>query len=238
MKSTLEEIEKRFDQDVARFSNLDTGQATIVDAALQMDLITDSIRQLYPNLQHILDIGCGAGNYDVKLLQGFQNVAHVDLVDLSQPMLDKAVERIQPLTQGKVQAHKGDFSSIALPENQYDVIIATAVLHHLRSDADWQQAIQKLYKLLKPGGSIWVCDMIEQAHSGLQNILFKQRYGKYLSGLKDDSYRDHVFAYIEKEDSPRSLNFQMKCLEEAGFRTVDLLHKNLCFASYCGFKPE
>lgn len=80
--------------------------------------------------------------------------------------------------------------------------------------------------------------MIEQAHSGLQNILFKQRYGKYLSGLKDDSYRDHVFAYIEKEDSPRSLNFQMKCLEEAGFSTVDLLHKNLCFASYCGFKPE
>jgi len=39
-KSTLKEIEERFDTDVARFSNLETGQATTLDALYTMELIT------------------------------------------------------------------------------------------------------------------------------------------------------------------------------------------------------
>jgi tRNA (cmo5U34)-methyltransferase len=33
-KSSIDEIQKRFDQDVERFSNLDTGQAATIDAPL------------------------------------------------------------------------------------------------------------------------------------------------------------------------------------------------------------
>ena len=40
-KSSLEEIEKRFDNDVDRFSNLETGQSATVDAPLAMELITE-----------------------------------------------------------------------------------------------------------------------------------------------------------------------------------------------------
>ena len=40
-KSSLEEIEKRFDNDVARFSNLETEQSATVDAPLAMELITE-----------------------------------------------------------------------------------------------------------------------------------------------------------------------------------------------------
>src|SRR5210317_1665213 len=40
-KSSLEEIEKRFDNDVARFSNLETEQSSTVDAPLAMELITE-----------------------------------------------------------------------------------------------------------------------------------------------------------------------------------------------------
>ena len=68
-KSTLKEIEERFDQDVARFSNHDTGQQTTLDALFNMELITDGIVAVYPELNHVLDIGCGAGNYPVKLAQ-------------------------------------------------------------------------------------------------------------------------------------------------------------------------
>ena len=39
-KSTLEDIRKRFDNDVERFSNLETGQAATIDAPLAMELIT------------------------------------------------------------------------------------------------------------------------------------------------------------------------------------------------------
>lgn len=234
-KSTLKEIEERFDNDVERFSSLDTGQATTLDAAFNMELITDAIRKVYPELTDVLDIGCGAGNYPVKLLQKIPNL-NVTLVDLSQPMLAKAKERVENLTSGNVTVIKGDFRTVDFNGKKFEVIMATAVLHHLRDDADWFTSFERLYELLVPGGSIWIFDLILQNNPALQHLIYNERYGDYLVSLRDGHYRDHVSAYIEKEDSPRSLMFQLDLLKQVGFTTVDVLHKNLCFSSYVAFK--
>lgn len=237
-KSTLEEIEQRFDADVERFANLETSQANTIDAVLNMELITDGIRDIYPNLKNILDIGCGAGNYAIKTLMKSNNKVNVDLVDLSQPMLDRAKQRVEEFTEGDVQVFKGDFRSVDLPEGKYDVIIATMVLHHLRDDQDWENAFKKLYGLLNEGGSIWIFDMVEQNSPEIQKFMFTDRYGEFLMGLKDKDYQEHVFSYIEKEDSPRPLLYQLHLLEKVGFKKVDILHKHLCFASFLGFKGD
>jgi tRNA (cmo5U34)-methyltransferase len=63
-----------------------------------------------------------------------------------------------------------------------------------------------------------------------------ERYGIYLSRLKDEAYRDHVFDYIEQEDSPRPLMFQLDLLRSVGFSDVEILHKNSCFAALGGIK--
>ncbi|MBZ4188510.1 class I SAM-dependent methyltransferase [Niabella beijingensis] len=235
-KSTLKEIEERFDRDVARFSNLETGQQTTLDAAFNMELITSGIATAVPGLKKLLDIGCGAGNYPVKLLSKLTTDPEVTLVDLSQPMLDRALERVQPLTTGKVTTVKADFRTAVLEENTYCIIIATATLHHLRDDADWETAFSKFYRLLKPGGSIWIFDFVAHDQPALQELFFRQYYGNYLTDLKDEAYRDHVFAYVEKEDTPRSVLYQTDLLRKTGFRSVELLHKNLCFASFVAFK--
>ena len=44
-KSTVEEIRQRFDADVERFANLETGQSATVDAPLAMDLIVRGLRR-------------------------------------------------------------------------------------------------------------------------------------------------------------------------------------------------
>ena len=64
----------------------------------------------------------------------------------------------------------------------------------------------------------------------------RRRYGEYLIGLKDEAYRDHVFAYVEKEDTPRSLLFQLDLLRQVGFAHVEVLHKNVCFAAFGSVK--
>lgn len=235
-KATLQEIETRFDQDVERFSNLETGQATTLDAVWNMELITDAISSLYPNLENVLDIGCGAGNYDVKLLQKVRTNPDVTLVDLSLPMLERAKTRVGVLTNGTINLIKGDFRAVDLPEEKFDVIIATAVLHHLRDDQDWENAFHKLFKLLKKGGSLWIFDLIEQNSTALQHLIYREKYGAYLISLKDQAYRDHVFAYIEHEDTPRPLIYQLELLAKVGFKDIDVLHKNLCFASFVAFK--
>src|SRR5690606_156014 len=92
-KATIKEIEERFDQDVSRFSNLETGQLTTLDAKFNMELITEGIVRSNPNVQNVLDIGFGAGNYDISLLQRMLHL-HITLSDLSQTMLDKAKESV------------------------------------------------------------------------------------------------------------------------------------------------
>ena len=90
MKSTVDQIRQRFDNDVERFSNLDTGQSATIDAPLVLDLITMVAAATNPDATHVLDIGCGAGNYTLKLLQHLPNL-DVTLIDLSKPMLDRAL---------------------------------------------------------------------------------------------------------------------------------------------------
>src|SRR5512138_3619638 len=102
MKSTVEQIRARFDQDVERFSNLETGHSAAVDSPLGMDLITRAAAAVTPQATHVLDIGCGAGNYTLKLLQVLPNL-NITLVDLSQPMLERAEQRISSVTNGVVR---------------------------------------------------------------------------------------------------------------------------------------
>lgn len=62
------------------------------------------------------------------------------------------------------------------------------------------------------------------------------RYGEYLTSIDGTCYRDKVLAYIDKEDSPRPVTFQLELLRQVGFAHVELLHKNSCFAAFGAIK--
>src|SRR5437867_10528741 len=109
--STVDEIRQRFDADVERFSDLDTGQSATVDAPLAMVLVAQAAAATTPHARHILDVGCGAGNYTLKLLEHLPNL-DVTLIDLSRPMLDRATERVGRATTGNIQALQGDIREI------------------------------------------------------------------------------------------------------------------------------
>jgi len=63
-----------------------------------------------------------------------------------------------------------------------------------------------------------------------------KRYGEYLTALQDQYYRDEVFAYIDKEDSPRSVIYQLDLLRRVGFKHVEVLHKNGPCAAFGAIK--
>jgi len=234
VKSTPEEIRERFDCEVERFSNLQTGQSATMDAPLVLELICGAAAATNPNARALLDVGCGAGNYSLKLLRQLRGL-DVTLVDLSQPMLDRAVERIEKERHGRITPIHGDIREINLPDSSHDIIVAAAVLHHLRTEAEWEMIFRRFHSCLRPGGSIWIADLIEHDLSAIQKMMW-ERYGTYLSQLKDEAYRDAVFNYIEKEDSPRSLLFQIDLLRRVGFKNVEILHKNSVFAAFGALK--
>ncbi|HEX8235798.1 MAG TPA: class I SAM-dependent methyltransferase [Abditibacteriaceae bacterium] len=235
-KSTVEEIRARFDADVERFSYLQTGQAATIDAPLAMELIVQAAAATTPQAQRVLDVGCGAGNYTLKLLQLLPHLG-VTLNDLSQPMLQRAQERIRAAGAKNITTLQGDVRELELGEAQFDIIMAAAVLHHLRSDDEWHAVFAKFYAALRPGGSIWISDLVEHSTAAVQQLMWR-RYGAYLVQLKDEAYREQVFAYIEKEDTPRPLLFQIDALRAAGFSEVEILHKNSCFAAFGAVKKQ
>ena len=233
-KSTVEEIRVRFDHEVERFSNLETGQQATVDAPLAMALIAEAAGKVNPHAKSLLDIGCGAGNYSLKMLERCPNM-DVTLTDLSGAMLKRAVEQVGKVTTGKVTAVQGDIRELELGVEQFDVICAAAVLHHLRGAEEWRIVFEKIYVALKPGGSFWVSDLIEHSDRRIQALMW-ERYGAYLENLKNKSYRDEVFAYINQEDTPRPLMFQLDLMRTVGFEGVEVLHKNSCFAAFGAIK--
>jgi tRNA (cmo5U34)-methyltransferase len=234
MKSTVEEIRQRFDADVERFSNLETGQSATVDAPLVMALVAEAAAATTPHARHALDVGCGAGNYTLKLLERLPNL-DATLMDLSQPMLDRARERVSRATAGRITTIQADIREVELPDEEFDIVLAAAVLHHLRADQEWRDVFAAFHRALRPGGSLWVFDLVESSIPAVGRLM-RQRYGAYLTRLKDESYRDQVFAYVEKEDTPRPLLFQLDLLCQVGFAQVEVLHKNLCFGAFGAVK--
>ncbi len=236
-KSSTDDIRTRFDADVERFSRLETGQSATMDAPLAMELITRAAAAVTRPIRRVLDIGCGAGNNTLKLHQCLGHDFDACLLDLSPAMVARAVERVGEVNTGKITPWVGDFRTLDLPEAGYDVALAAAVLHHLRDDADWETAFSKIFRLLRPGGSLWITDLVAHSHPQVQEMMW-QRYGEYLESLGGAAYRDRVFAYIYLEDSPRPLDWQLDLLRKVGFESVDVLHKNGCFAAFGAIKGK
>ncbi|MGM9478001.1 class I SAM-dependent methyltransferase [Pedobacter sp. GSP4] len=233
-KASVGEIRARFDGDVERFSNLDTGQQTTIDAPLTMELCTEAARYISPGTKELLDIGCGAGNYTLKMLSKVPGL-NCTLNDLSLPMLERARERVSAETAGSVTLIQQDMRDLKLPGSHYDIILAAATFHHLRGDADWELVFSGAYHALKPGGSIWISDLIAHDSPPIDGM-FRGRYGAYLEGLGGEGFRQKVFDYIAYEDTPRSLNYQLQLLKKVGFRFTEILHKNSYFAAFGAVK--
>ena len=236
VKSTVEEIRARFDADVERFSNLETGQTARVDAARVLELIAEAATVTTPGARDLLDVGCGAGNYALKVLARLPGLS-VTLVDLSRPMLDRASARVGAVATDTVRTEQADIRALDTGAESVDLITAAAVLHHLRDEEEWRAVFRKFHRALRPGGSLWIAALSRHDFPGGQRRM-QRRYGEYRAGLPGPADRDAGLAYTEKEATPRSLGFQVDTLREVGFTGIEILHKNACMAAFGAVKAR
>ena len=233
-KATVDEIRTRFDNDVKRFSNLNIGQDSLVDAKLSLEIVTESAKRIVPNAVNLLDVGSGAGNYTLKMLSKIPNL-NCTLVDLSKPMLDKAFERISKQTKGKITAIQSDIRTTNLEKDFFDIVLSGAALHHLRDKSEWEDVFSKMYRTLKPKRCLIISDLIFQNNKLLTEYMFEM-YSNYLNRVGGEKFYQDVLDKIEKEDTPRSLDYQLDLMKKVGFSTVEVLHKNMCFAVFGAIK--
>ncbi len=229
-KSTVEQIRQRFDADVERFSKLETGQQAAMDAPVILDVVARAAACHVRPHGKILDLGCGAGNFTLRVL-GRITPLNCVLVDLSQPMLERAAARVKAATTGQVQTIQSDLRALVFAPESFDLILAGQVLHHLRADEEWEATFARFHQWLRPAGALFVADLIAYDDPGIQAVML-ERYAAYLEKLGGAEYRDKVLAYCEMEDSPRSVSYQFARLRQAGFREYDVLHQQALFTAY------
>ncbi|MBJ6724375.1 class I SAM-dependent methyltransferase [Geomesophilobacter sediminis] len=232
-KRTVQQIKDRFNSDVERFSDLDKGQEAAVDSTVALGLVASAALAVNPKAQSLLDLGCGAGNWTVKLLQQRPGL-DVTLVDLAPAMLKRAQERALAAGAASVTVLESDLREVNL-DRAFDIVVASAVLHHLRDDPDWHRVFSKIFQLVAPGGSFWMFDLVDHEIPEVAQLMLAS-HGRHLESIGGKEYRDGIFGIIEREDTPRPVTYQLDLLREVGFTRVDLLHKNSRFAVFGAVK--
>ena len=137
----------------------------------------------------LLDVGCGHGDFlDLARQAGWQ----VHGLDFDARAVEAARARA-------VEVFHGDLAVLDSTSERYDYITLSHVIEHLHQPAD---ALTKVWRLLKPGGTVWI---------DTPNIdaLGHRRFGRYWRGLEAPR---HLAIF-----SPEAMT---RALTTAGFETV------------------
>ena len=95
----------------------------------------------------LLEVGCGLGTDLLEFAKGGAIVTGVDLT----PQSIELVKKRFALADIPVDARVSDAEHLPFGDNSFDVVYSFGVLHHTPNT---QQAIDEVYRVLKPGGKI------------------------------------------------------------------------------------
>ncbi len=137
------------------------------------------------HFQSVLDIPCGTGAMSVPLLN---RIDKLTMIDISTNMLTIARNSVPSEYQHKVETVNADFFELELPEQSFDLIICLGILAHISSP---EQLLNKISKLLKPGGTLILQNTnsghfysyLIRFYLGLKNLISRQPYK--LNKVKD-----------------------------------------------------
>ena len=108
----------------------------------------------WPGEARVLEVGCGAGWMWAEAAARLPGDLDLTLTDISQGMVDEAVERVGSLgrylrTTGRV----ADVQDLPFRDAAFDVVVANYVLHHV---PDTNRAVAEIARVLQPGGTLVV----------------------------------------------------------------------------------
>ncbi len=159
----------------------------------------------------VLDIGSGLGGAAFYMAKTYG--VEVLGVDLSQVMVDIAVERVQQREAAGVRFLLDDVCTMPLEEASFDVIWSRDCFLHIPDKA---ALMAKLYRLTRPGGQVLVTDYARRA--GHVSEPFAQYYAKSGYHLLDlETYGAHFTnaGYVDVDASDQTPRF------------VELLHQEM-----------
>jgi demethylmenaquinone methyltransferase/2-methoxy-6-polyprenyl-1,4-benzoquinol methylase len=108
--------------------------------------------------QRVLDVGSGPGRLVFALSDRVTPGGSVDGVDGAAEMVSRA-QRNNRRAQRPVTFRTARAQQLPFPDEQFDAVTCTLVLHHV-AEADRPQAVAEMYRVLRPGGLLLVADFV------------------------------------------------------------------------------
>jgi SAM-dependent methyltransferase len=130
-----------------------------------------------------LDVGCGSGRWSRWLAE---RGARVVGIDPEAAMLAVACSLSPTVTFEQMSA-----TDLRFPENSFDVVMAVTVIQHLRPD-EQERAAGAMCRVLRPGGTLFVFDLIDQHDPG--RVVFPRTPEAWI-----DLYRQHGVELVRWE---------------------------------------
>jgi len=146
-------------------------------------LFDQLLKGTYDNCQRILDAGCGGGR---NLVYFLQNGFDVYAVDPNREAVQAVKELAKKLSSEIPESNFQTASVENLPfdDNYFDLVISSAVLHFANSEAHFENMLQSMCRVLKPGGYLFAR---LASDIGLEALVLPTGQGRYL--LPDGSER-------------------------------------------------
>jgi ubiquinone/menaquinone biosynthesis C-methylase UbiE len=119
------------------------------------------LAQLHPE-EAVLDVGCGTGTLAIVARERVGARGLVAGIDPSGQMIARARQKAER-SGFPVDFQVGLIEHLAFPDQSFDVVLSTFMMHHLPDDLK-RQGLVEVARVLKPGGRLLILDL--QGHTG------------------------------------------------------------------------
>ena len=118
-------------------------------------MIVGELKRYHPK-GIMVDVGCGPGYLIAVIARAFPQL-HIIGVDISEEMMQVATQNLSSLGfSEQVEFRQGDVRNLPFEDNAVDFVVSTFSLHHWQ---DPEQALQEIYRVLKPEGQFLIFDL-------------------------------------------------------------------------------
>jgi SAM-dependent methyltransferase len=131
----------------------------------------------------VLDAGCGNGRNVVYFLRNGFEVYGVDQSAEAVQMIKALAAKLAPGNPPE-NFTVGNVEDIAYPDNYFDVVICSAVLHFAYNPRHFDQMVKAIWRVLKPGGFLFTR---LASNIGIEGLVKPLGEGRYL--LPDGTQR-------------------------------------------------
>lgn len=152
-------------------------------------------------VERFLDLGTGDGRLLALLAERFPDASGIG-IDLSEPMLSRAVERFADDQAIELRIH--NMASPLPTSGPFDVVVSGLAIHHLE-DSRKRELFGEVHALLAPGGVFANLDVVRSNSKQLH-----ERFLHSIGRVKDDP-----------SDRPADFDDQLTWLRDAGFGSAD-----------------